>query len=116
MILGIFLTSCSNIGKREEITLKEKGVPSLRGGSTGDQVTTVEIVIPKSINEAQRKALLAVRDTGKFRPQALDDVFATLDADEMALELHAGPVLTQSIEDPGAHVDEEPDDRLAPLE
>ena len=23
-ILGIFLTSCSNIGKREEITLKEK--------------------------------------------------------------------------------------------
>jgi molecular chaperone DnaJ len=25
---------------------------------TGDQVTTVEIVIPKSINEAQRKALL----------------------------------------------------------
>ena len=24
MILGIFLTSCSNIGKREEITLKEK--------------------------------------------------------------------------------------------
>ena len=24
MILGIFLTSCSNIGKREEITIKEK--------------------------------------------------------------------------------------------
>jgi len=24
MILGIFLTSCSNIGKREEVTLKEK--------------------------------------------------------------------------------------------
>ncbi|APP02956.1 molecular chaperone DnaJ [Lactobacillus delbrueckii] len=42
----------------QKFTLKEKGVPSLRGGSTGDQVTTVEIVIPKSINEAQRKALL----------------------------------------------------------
>lgn len=42
----------------QKFTLKQKGVPSLRGGEPGDQITTVEIVIPKNINEAQRKALL----------------------------------------------------------
>lgn len=42
----------------QKFTIRQKGVPSLNGGSTGDQITTVEIVIPKHINEAQKKALL----------------------------------------------------------
>ncbi|CUW21190.1 cation:proton antiporter [Propionibacterium freudenreichii] len=94
--------------------MRESGVTLTQ--AQRNQVSALSFRYALDVIAAQRKALLAVRDTGKFRPQALDDVFATLDADEMALELHAGPLLTQGIEEPGAPADQDPDDRLAPLE
>ena len=39
--------------------LKGKGAPRLRGGSQGDQLVTVKIVTPTTLNDAQKEALLA---------------------------------------------------------
>lgn len=41
-----------------KFTMRGEGVPYLRGGGNGDQVTTVEVVIPKKVNEDQKEALL----------------------------------------------------------
>ena len=41
-----------------KFTLHGEGVPYLRGNGNGDQVTTVQVQIPKSINEKQREALV----------------------------------------------------------
>ena len=42
----------------KKFTLHGEGVPYLRGNGNGDQVTTVLVQIPKSINEKQREALV----------------------------------------------------------
>lgn len=42
----------------KKFTLHGEGVPYLRGNGNGDQVTTVQVQIPKSINEKQREALV----------------------------------------------------------
>lgn len=42
----------------KKFTIRGEGVPYLRGGGNGDQITTVEVVIPKHINEDEKKALL----------------------------------------------------------
>ena len=42
----------------KKFTLRGEGVPYLRGNARGDQVTTVEVQIPKTINEKQRAALV----------------------------------------------------------
>ncbi|CCI85679.1 molecular chaperone DnaJ [Lactobacillus pasteurii] len=42
----------------KKFTLKGEGVPYLRGGGNGDQITTIEVRIPKSVNERQRQALV----------------------------------------------------------
>ena len=42
----------------KEFTLHGEGVPYLRGSGNGDQITTVQVQIPKSINEKQKQALV----------------------------------------------------------
>ena len=42
----------------KKFTLHGEGVPYLRGNGNGDQVTTVQVQIPRSINEKQREALV----------------------------------------------------------
>lgn len=42
----------------KKFTLRGQGVPYLRGNGNGDQITTVEIKIPKKLNEKQRQALV----------------------------------------------------------
>ena len=42
----------------KEFTLRGEGVPYLRGNGNGDQITTVQVQIPKSINEKQKQALI----------------------------------------------------------
>lgn len=42
----------------QKFTLRGEGVPYIRGGGNGDQVTTVEVKIPKKVNEAQKQALV----------------------------------------------------------
>lgn len=42
----------------KKFTIHGEGVPYLRGNGNGDQVTTVQVQIPKSINEKQREALV----------------------------------------------------------
>ena len=42
----------------KKFTIHGEGVPYLRGNGNGDQVTTVLVQIPKSINEKQREALV----------------------------------------------------------
>lgn len=42
----------------KKFTMHGAGVPYLRGNGNGDQVTTVKVQIPKSINEKQKQALV----------------------------------------------------------
>ena len=42
----------------KKFTLYGEGVPYLRGNGNGDQITTVQVQIPKSINEKQKQALV----------------------------------------------------------
>lgn len=42
----------------KEFTIHGEGVPYLRGNGNGDQITTVQVQIPKSINEKQKQALI----------------------------------------------------------
>lgn len=42
----------------KKFILHGEGVPYLRGNGNGDQITTVQVEIPKSINEKQREALV----------------------------------------------------------
>ncbi|BDR60617.1 molecular chaperone DnaJ [Lactobacillus xylocopicola] len=42
----------------KQFTLRGEGVPYLRGNGNGDQVTTVQVQIPQSINEQQKEALV----------------------------------------------------------
>lgn len=42
----------------KKFTLQGEGVPYLRGNGNGDQITTVQVEIPKSINEKQKEALV----------------------------------------------------------
>lgn len=42
----------------KKFTLRGEGVPYLRGGGNGDQITTVEVKIPKKVNEKQKEALV----------------------------------------------------------
>lgn len=42
----------------KKFTLRGKGVPYLRGNGNGDQVTTVDIKIPRHLNEKQKQALV----------------------------------------------------------
>ncbi|TSO26448.1 molecular chaperone DnaJ [Lactobacillus sp. LL6] len=42
----------------KKFTLHGEGVPYLRGNGNGDQITTVQVEIPKSINEKQKEALV----------------------------------------------------------
>ncbi|GAA3626632.1 molecular chaperone DnaJ [Lactobacillus hamsteri] len=42
----------------KKFTIKGEGVPYLRGGGNGDQITTVEVKIPNKVNEKQKQALV----------------------------------------------------------
>ena len=42
----------------KKFTIHGQGVPYLRGNGNGDQITTVQVQIPKSINEKQKQALV----------------------------------------------------------
>ncbi|MDF7639058.1 molecular chaperone DnaJ [Lactobacillus sp. ESL0791] len=42
----------------KKFTIRGQGVPYLRGNGNGDQVTTVQVQIPESINEKQKEALV----------------------------------------------------------
>lgn len=42
----------------KKFTIKGEGVPYLRGNGNGDQITTVEVKIPKHVNEKQKEALV----------------------------------------------------------
>lgn len=64
-----------------------------------DRLTAMAFSYALDVINAQRTLLLNIRDIGKFRPQALDKVFATLDADQIALELHARPLEALDFDD-----------------
>lgn len=51
------LTIPAGTQPNKKFTLRGQGVPYLRGDGNGDQVTTVNIVIPKHINEKQKEDL-----------------------------------------------------------
>lgn len=54
-----------------KFTLRGKGVPRLHGGGRGDQQTTVNVVIPKKLNQKQREALVDyVKACGGSVPQS----------------------------------------------
>ncbi|MDF7668220.1 MULTISPECIES: molecular chaperone DnaJ [unclassified Lactobacillus] len=42
----------------KKFTLRGEGVPYLRGNGNGDQITTVQVQIPESINDKQKEALV----------------------------------------------------------
>lgn len=42
----------------KKFTIRNEGVPYLRGTGNGDQITTIEVQIPKTINEKQKQALV----------------------------------------------------------
>ncbi|MCT6807696.1 MAG: molecular chaperone DnaJ [Bombilactobacillus sp.] len=42
----------------KKFTIRGEGVPYLRGNGNGDQVTTIQVQIPKTINEKQKQALV----------------------------------------------------------
>jgi len=42
----------------KKFTIKGEGVPYIRGNGNGDQITTVEVKIPKHVNEKQKEALV----------------------------------------------------------
>ncbi len=42
----------------KQFTLRGKGVPYLRGNGNGNQITTVKVQIPESINDKQKQALV----------------------------------------------------------
>ncbi|MCT7712881.1 MAG: molecular chaperone DnaJ, partial [Lactobacillus crispatus] len=43
--------------RQRQMCIRDRGVPYLRGNGNGDQITTVNIVIPKHINDKQKKDL-----------------------------------------------------------
>ena len=45
--------------------LKGKGVPSLRGGTRGDQLVRIKVVVPTKLNEKQKTALQEFADISK---------------------------------------------------
>lgn len=51
------LTIPAGTQPNKKFTLRGKGVPYLRGDGNGDQIITVDIVIPKHINEKQKQDL-----------------------------------------------------------
>ena len=51
------LTIPAGTQPNKKFTLSGQGVPYLRGNGNGDQITTVNIVIPKHINDKQKKDL-----------------------------------------------------------
>ena len=47
----------------QQFRLRGKGVPDLRGGDRGDQLVTVQVVIPKQLDDEQRELFLQLADT-----------------------------------------------------
>lgn len=47
------------------LRLKGKGIPSLRGGSRGDQLVRIKVVVPKKLSEKQKDALRKFADISK---------------------------------------------------
>ena len=45
--------------------LKGKGIPSLRGGSRGDQLVRMKVVVPTRLTEKQKDALQKFADISK---------------------------------------------------
>lgn len=41
-----------------KFTLRDQGVPNIRGNGNGDQITTVDVQIPKKLNDKQKQALV----------------------------------------------------------
>ncbi len=48
----------------KEFTLHGEGVPYLRGNGNGDQITTIQVQIPKTINQKQKDALVEFVQAG----------------------------------------------------
>jgi molecular chaperone DnaJ len=47
----------------QQFRLRGKGVPDLRGGDRGDQLVTVQVVIPKQLDDEQRELFLQLAET-----------------------------------------------------
>lgn len=47
------------------LRLKGKGIPSLRGGSRGDQLVRIKVVVPTKLNDKQKDALRKFADISK---------------------------------------------------
>lgn len=47
------------------LRLKGKGIPSLRGGSRGDQLVRIKVVVPKKLSEKQKDVLRKFADISK---------------------------------------------------
>jgi hypothetical protein len=52
----------------DTVRLRGKGVPSLRGSGRGDQIITYSVVVPRKLNEHQRRLLRELQET-LDRPQ-----------------------------------------------
>lgn len=55
----------------QQFRLREKGVPDLRGGDRGDQIVTVDVMIPKKLSHEQRELFEQLSTTmgGEVTPQ-----------------------------------------------
>jgi len=47
----------------QQFRLRGKGVPDLRGGDRGEQLVTVQVVVPRQLNDEQRDLFLQLADT-----------------------------------------------------
>ena len=47
----------------QQFRLRGKGVPDLRGGDRGDQLVTVQVVIPRQLDDEQRELFMQLADT-----------------------------------------------------
>ena len=45
--------------------MKGKGIPSLRGGSRGDQLVRIKVVVPTKLSDKQKDALRKFADISK---------------------------------------------------
>jgi DnaJ-class molecular chaperone len=64
----------TNSGKT--LRLREKGVPSARDGSRGDQYVEIQVVVPPPTDERVRKLMKELEEVAPGDPRK--DLFATL--------------------------------------
>ncbi len=53
--------------------LRNKGLPSLQGAGTGDQLIHVNIFVPQQVSKQERETLESLKESENFHPDPGDD-------------------------------------------